>query len=96
MNVIFFPSQAQTWDHTPWLLHKVPDRPPADQSALTAIREVTPQVPYSCQQGFCGTCRVNILDGTVQRRGTAQFLDTPDTMLICVDRSNDPTLTIDL
>ncbi|WP_280339638.1 PDR/VanB family oxidoreductase [Nocardia neocaledoniensis] len=28
-----------------------------DESALTAVRSVLPEVAYSCQQGFCGTCR---------------------------------------
>jgi ferredoxin-NADP reductase len=31
----------------------------ADESALSAIRRRLPGVAYSCQQGFCGTCRVN-------------------------------------
>jgi len=69
---------------------------PADRSALAAIRDELPGVAYSCQQGFCGTCRVRVLGGAVERRGTAAFLDAPDTMLVCVDRSDDPDLTIDL
>lgn len=69
---------------------------PADASALATIRQVLPDVAYSCQQGFCGTCRVDILHGAVERRGTARFLDAPDTMLICVDRSDDDVITIDL
>lgn len=69
---------------------------PADRSALAAIRDVVPGVAYSCQQGFCGTCRVDVLRGDVTRRGTAAFLKAPDTMLVCVDRSSDPDLTINL
>lgn len=69
---------------------------PADRSALAAIRDVRPDVPYSCQQGFCGTCRVDVLRGKPDQRGTASFLDQPGTMLVCVDRSDDPNLTIDL
>lgn len=48
----------------------------ADQTALAAIRTLLPHVPYSCQQGFCGTCHVPVLDGT----------DAP--MAICVARAN--------
>lgn len=33
----------------------------ADETALAAIRRVEPNVMYSCQQGFCGTCRVRVL-----------------------------------
>ncbi|SMC90959.1 PDR/VanB family oxidoreductase [Lentzea albidocapillata] len=31
---------------------------PADRSALDVIRDFRPSVPYSCRQGFCGTCDV--------------------------------------
>jgi ferredoxin-NADP reductase len=47
----------------------------ADQSALAAIRTVRPNVAYSCQQGFCGTCHVRVLDGA------------PSPMAICVARA---------
>jgi ferredoxin-NADP reductase len=66
----------------------------ADQSALAALREVEPGTPYSCQQGFCGTCRVEVREGDVERRGSAPFLDGPGTMLVCVDRA-DGTVVID-
>lgn len=60
---------------------------PANQSALAAVRGCLPHVPHSCRQGFCGTCRVTVLAGEVERRGHSRFLDAPDTMLICTDRS---------
>lgn len=69
---------------------------PTGTSALAAIREAKPDVPYSCQQGFCGTCRVNVLAGSVTKRGTSVFLERPDTMLICVDRTNEKTIILDL
>ncbi|MHA6780348.1 PDR/VanB family oxidoreductase [Pseudonocardia saturnea] len=31
---------------------------PADRTALDVVREVRPDVAYSCRQGFCGTCRI--------------------------------------
>jgi ferredoxin-NADP reductase len=55
----------------------------ANQSALAAIRTVLPHVPYSCQQGFCGTCHVPVLDGTGA------------TMAICVARA-DGRVVLDL
>ena len=69
---------------------------PADRSALAAIRDVLPTVPYSCQQGFCGTCRATVLEGRVTRKGTARFLDRPGAMLVCVDRCEGGELTLDL
>ena len=45
---------------------------PADRTALDVVREVLPDVPFSCRQGFCGTCAVPTADGRSMR--------------ICVDR----------
>ncbi|MFE7723334.1 PDR/VanB family oxidoreductase [Nocardia rhizosphaerihabitans] len=67
-----------------------------DESALTAVRGTLPEVAYSCQQGFCGTCRVRVLAGEVDRRGHSTFGEDPDSMLICVDRAASETLTLDL
>ncbi|MCS7483919.1 PDR/VanB family oxidoreductase [Umezawaea endophytica] len=33
-------------------------RVPADRTALDVLRDLRPNVPYSCRQGFCGTCEV--------------------------------------
>lgn len=68
---------------------------PADASALAVVRERLPGVAYSCRQGFCGTCRVRVLDGTVEHRGSAVFGHTEDSMLLCVSRGRG-RLTLDL
>ncbi|ELB93235.1 iron-sulfur oxidoreductase, partial [Rhodococcus wratislaviensis IFP 2016] len=68
----------------------------ADRTALAAVRDALPDVSYSCQQGFCGTCRVRVLSGDVDRRGRSAFLDNADTMLICTDRATSADLTVDL
>ncbi len=41
---------------------------PADESALEAVRRVRPGTAYSCRQGFCGTCRVGLLEGVPEHR----------------------------
>ncbi|MGQ0482851.1 MAG: PDR/VanB family oxidoreductase [Pseudonocardia sp.] len=69
---------------------------PADRSALAALHDEIPGIPYSCRQGFCGTCRVRVVSGEVERRGRSTFLDEPDTMLICVDRTTSDQLTLEL
>jgi hypothetical protein len=56
----------------------------AGESVLAAVRRALPEVPYSCQQGFCGSCRVSVLGDQRQ-----------DSMLICVSRSDGP-LVLDL
>ena len=48
------------------------------------------------RQGFCGSCRVRGVDGGVDSRGTAAFLDAPDTMLLCTDRAITESITLDL
>lgn len=68
----------------------------ADEAALAAIRRVEPNVMYSCQQGFCGTCRVRVLSGTVEHRDRSLTPEQrTDSMNICVSRATGD-LTIDL
>nr|WP_329064308.1 2Fe-2S iron-sulfur cluster binding domain-containing protein [Amycolatopsis sp. NBC_01480] len=41
---------------------------PADRSLLAVIRDVVPTAPSSCEQGFCGTCELHVLNGTPDHR----------------------------
>lgn len=66
---------------------------PADRSALAVMLDIEPTTPYSCQQGFCGTCRVPVLDGEVDRRGSAAEGDGD--MLVCVSRARGGRIVID-
>ncbi len=74
----------------------------ADETLLTALKRAGVHPPYSCQQGFCGTCRTRVLgvrDGTVEHRDT--LLTDPERdsgmMLICVSRAAEGShLTLDL
>ncbi|MFN8090029.1 MAG: PDR/VanB family oxidoreductase [Mycobacterium sp.] len=60
----------------------------ADETTLAALQREGIAAPYSCQQGFCGTCRTRVLKGVVQHRDT--LLTDPERdqgmMLICVSR----------
>ncbi|CAM3589793.1 PDR/VanB family oxidoreductase [Smaragdicoccus niigatensis] len=69
----------------------------ADESALAAIRRVKPDVSYSCQQGYCGTCMVKVLAGRVEHRDHKLLDSERDAggMLVCVSRCDGPLL-IDL
>jgi len=59
----------------------------AEQSALSAIRAEIPDVAYSCQQGFCGTCPVRVLGGEVEHRDRCLTdAQRNDSMAICVSR----------
>jgi ferredoxin len=70
---------------------------PADKTALQVIREVKPDVAYSCQQGFCGTCRTRVLVGAPDHReGRLTSEEQQNEMLICVSRANGGRIVLDL
>jgi ferredoxin-NADP reductase len=71
----------------------------AEETLLAALRSAHVPAPYSCQQGFCGTCRTRVLDGAVDHRDT--LLTDPERdnglMLICISRAaTGDRLTLDL
>lgn len=69
----------------------------ADESALAAIRRVKPDVQYSCQQGFCGACRVRLVDGVVEHRDRVLTPDQhADSMMICVSRAQGDSISVAL
>jgi ferredoxin-NADP reductase len=70
---------------------------PADVSALDIIRQALPDVAYSCQQGFCGTCRTRVLSGDVEHRDRVLTDQArADTMTICVSRSRGGRIVLDI
>lgn len=71
----------------------------ADETLLAALRRSGVDAPYSCQQGFCGTCRTHVLNGIVQHRDTLLTAPERDSgmMLTCVSRAAaGERLTLDL
>jgi ferredoxin-NADP reductase len=66
---------------------------PSNRSALAVMLDHDRTTPYSCQQGFCGTCKVKVLGGDVDRRGRATEGD--DEMLVCVSRAQCGRVVID-
>lgn len=71
----------------------------AAETLLSALQRTGVSAPYSCQQGFCGTCRTQVLDGDVDHRDT--LLTEPErhagTMLVCISRAPEGgRLTLDL
>ena len=71
----------------------------ADETLLCGAAARRGDAPYSCQQGFCGTCRIRVLDGEVEHRDT--LLTSPERdsgmMLVCISRSaSGGRLTLDL
>ncbi|MEJ9077696.1 iron-sulfur cluster-binding domain-containing protein [Gordonia malaquae] len=69
----------------------------SDQSMLDAILAARPGTVHSCKQGFCGTCRLKVIQGEPDHRDS---LLTPSEradgeILPCVSRAGQ-TLTVDL
>jgi ferredoxin len=68
----------------------------AEETALAAIKRVLPDVPYSCQQGFCGTCPAVVLGGDVEHRDRCLTDEQRGhRMAICVSRGRG-RVTLDL
>ena len=69
----------------------------ADETLLQALVKVRPDVAYSCRQGFCGTCKVDVLAGTPEHRDN-RLTDgeRQSSMLACVSRSVTPRLVLDV
>ncbi|MFE2377463.1 PDR/VanB family oxidoreductase [Streptomyces sp. NPDC059398] len=68
-----------------------------DSTVLAAVRAELPDVPYSCEQGFCGTCQQSVVEGEVDHRD--ELLTDPErvgSMLICVSRARGGRLVLDL
>ncbi|WP_405988282.1 PDR/VanB family oxidoreductase [Streptomyces sp. NBC_00986] len=72
---------------------------PADRSVLEVVREKLPDVPYSCEEGYCGTCETPVTAGVPDHRDTViepSERPTATTMMICVSRCDSPVLELEL
>ncbi|WP_024443727.1 MULTISPECIES: PDR/VanB family oxidoreductase [unclassified Mycobacterium] len=66
---------------------------PGDRTALDVMLDADPTTAYSCRQGFCGTCKVMVVSGEVDRRGRTAEGDRE--MLVCVSRAKGGRVVID-
>lgn len=71
---------------------------PADRTLLSVVLEANPDVLYSCEDGFCGSCETRVLEGEPEHHDS--ILSESDrekgqTMMICVGRSRSPKLVLD-
>lgn len=66
---------------------------------LERILEVIPSFPYSCEEGYCGTCEAPVLEGIPDHRDTCLSdaeRHSGRSVMVCVSRSKTPRLTLDL
>lgn len=72
---------------------------PADRSALSVLTEAGIDILSSCEEGTCGTCEVEIVEGEAEHRDSVL---TPEEqaentcMMVCVSRAACPRLKLDL
>ena len=72
---------------------------PADTRLIDVVRTVVPSVPFSCEEGYCGSCETGVLDGVPDHRDSIlspEEKSTNDCMMICVGRSLTPRLVLDI
>ena len=72
---------------------------PPDRSLLDALEDSGNGVPWSCREGLCATCRVDVLAGECEHRDSvlsAEERATHRTMLVCVSRAKGEWLELDL
>ena len=72
---------------------------PPERSVLDTIEEAGVSVLYSCEEGTCGTCETDVLEGEPEHRDsvlTAEERAAGETMMICVSRCRGDRLVLDL
>ncbi|MFD2416559.1 PDR/VanB family oxidoreductase [Amycolatopsis pigmentata] len=70
-----------------------------ERSILDAIREIVPEAPYSCTEGYCGSCEVRVIEGVPDHRDeilTAEEREGGRTMFPCVSRALSERLVLDI
>lgn len=71
---------------------------PADRSIVEVLNEAGCGIDTSCEEGICGTCIMEVLEGTPEHRDnvlTKSERDAGETMAVCVSRTKDPKLVLE-
>ncbi|KMO29529.1 PDR/VanB family oxidoreductase [Methylobacterium aquaticum] len=71
----------------------------AGQSIVAALKTVGMRVEVSCEQGVCGTCLCDVLEGVPDHRDSYLTDDEKggnDQMMLCCSRAKTPRLVLDL
>jgi vanillate O-demethylase ferredoxin subunit len=69
------------------------------QSIVEALATVGIKVTMSCEQGVCGTCLCNVLEGVPDHRDvflTDEEKADNDQILLCCSRAKSDTLVLDI
>ena len=71
----------------------------AGQSIVSALKTIGVRVEVSCEQGVCGTCLCDVLEGIPDHRDSYLTDDEKagnDQMMLCCSRARTPQLVLDL
>ncbi|HEY4295044.1 MAG TPA: PDR/VanB family oxidoreductase [Paraburkholderia sp.] len=71
---------------------------PEGKTILQVLRDAGVSAPYSCEEGICGACQVNVVSGVPDHRDSvlsASEQQSGKTMLICCSGSKTERLVID-
>lgn len=69
------------------------------QTVLHALLDLGVHVPYSCEEGICGSCEVAVLEGQPEHRDsvlTQQEKDSGKTMMVCCSGAKSDLLVLDI
>jgi ferredoxin-NADP reductase len=71
---------------------------PPNKSVLRVILDVVPTFLYSCEEGYCGTCEAQVLEGEPEHRDTVLTDDEHEAgkMMICISRAKSKKLVLDI
>jgi ferredoxin len=72
---------------------------PEGRPILEVVRDVLPDQPFSCEEGYCGECETGVLEGEPDHRDdylTPDEQETNEVMMICVSRCKGARLVLDL
>lgn len=72
---------------------------PSGTTVVKALADIGVKVEVSCEQGVCGTCLCDVLEGIPDHRDsylTPDEKEANDQMTLCCSRSKTPRLVIDL
>jgi len=72
---------------------------PAGTTVIKALQEQGVEIPYSCEEGVCGTCLTRVLEGVPDHRDmylTEEEQAANDQFMPCCSRSKTPVLVLDL
>jgi len=72
---------------------------PEDRTIIAVLADAGIEIPFSCEQGVCGTCLTRVLEGIPEHRDlylTDEERGTNQQILPCCARSLSPLLVLDL